>query len=116
MIGRAHKTIRWLFLILFTLFVSGVSLFTHTHVVNNTKYIHSHPFKPGNATCHDHTDWEMQLLDQIYNTYITSDILPALDLVGKITICLPIEADLYLQTHSIMSAAPLQLRAPPTIS
>ena len=69
---------QWFFIILFTSYVSGISLFTHTHVINNTTYVHSHPFKKGEKSQHTHTENQLFILDHFYNTSITSDILPGI--------------------------------------
>ena len=104
---------KWFCFILFTLYVSGISLFTHTHVINNITYVHSHPFKRGEAAQHDHTNNALCLLDQIYSTSITPDIVPEIVISGDINPIAFYYPGFYEAAHLIQSAAPLQLRAPP---
>lgn len=105
--------IKWFYPILFVFYISGITLFTHSHIVNNTKVVHSHPFKAKDHATHEHTEKEIQLLDQLYNTSITNDIIPAIDCNGVFIVNTIHFADIYLQEHIIRTDAPLQLRAPP---
>lgn len=49
--------------LLFMAYVLCVSMFTHTHVVNGTTIVHSHPSDA--SASHDHTDGEYQVLEMI---------------------------------------------------
>ncbi len=111
---KKHNTIKWLCLTLFILYVSGVSLFTHSHVINNTKYIHSHPFIMGNSDHdHDHSEGELLLLDQIFNTTITANIIPDITPTGENPICIIIYPFIN-QSHYIVGPIDrIRLRAPP---
>ena len=109
--GRLPK---WFFIILFTSYVSGISLFTHTHVINNTTYVHSHPFKKGEKSRHTHTENQLFILDHFYNTSITSDILPKIDLSA---ICQPKTIsyiDDYQASHLLKPASEIPARGPPS--
>ena len=99
---------------LFTLYVISFTFFTHSHIVNNTRYVHSHPFDFGEQSKHDHTDNELELLDQIFNTSLTTEILPQIDLSGNIPETRLIYTNLYQHSHQTGAAISLQLRAPPT--
>lgn len=68
---------------LFTSYTSAISLFTHTHVINGVTYVHSHPFKKGETTQHTHTFGQLGFLETLFNTKITSDIIPYFDFADK---------------------------------
>ncbi|HBG42643.1 hypothetical protein [Limibacterium fermenti] len=77
---RKGNIIQWFFLVLFTAYVGGISLFTHTHIINNTTYVHSHPYKKGEKTQHTHTPNQLFLLQSFYQTSLTTDIIPHINL------------------------------------
>ena len=51
---------KWFLPVLFISYMAGITLFTHSHVVNGVTIVHSHPFKKGSE--HSHTTVEFQLL------------------------------------------------------
>lgn len=107
---------RWFFIILFTSYVSGVSLFTHTHVINNTTYVHSHPFKKGEKKTHTHTDKQLFILDHFYNTSITSDIIPKINLSDHSQPKITPYSDHYKISHLIAVSSDIPTRGPPSKS
>lgn len=116
MMGYLNKIAKWFFLALFILHVSGITLFTHTHVVNRTRYVHSHPFKFGEKQQHDHSKNEFQLLDYFFRTTLTPDIIPEIGVkcdIPPLTVCLPSH---YEQLHLIAPVSVRQLRAPPAVA
>lgn len=104
---------KWFFIILFTSYVSGISLFTHTHVINNTTYVHSHPFKKGEKKQHTHTENQLFILDYFYKTSLTSDIIPKIDLSDP-TLPKRIYTDQYQAEHLIKLSNDIPARGPPT--
>jgi len=111
---KKYTPLRWFCLTLFVLYAGGMSLFTHSHIINKTIYVHSHPFKLGDQPNHDHTEKELQLLDQIFKTNLTPDIIPTVEVAG-ILLSLPVYYPyLYQPDHLLTLATPLQLRAPPS--
>ena len=44
---------KWFLPVLFISYMAGITLFTHSHVVNGVTIVHSHPFKKGSE--HSHT-------------------------------------------------------------
>ena len=58
---------KWFLPVLFISYMAGITLFTHSHVVNWVTIVHSHPFKKGsNRECwyqtavgHQHMTQEM---------------------------------------------------------
>ena len=111
--GYLRNGAKWFCISLFILYISGVTLFTHSHIVNHTKYIHSHPFKFGENQQHDHSEKEYRLLEHFYRTTLTPDIIPETEIacdIPSVTVCLP---SLYQQRHLIAPASVRQMRAPP---
>jgi hypothetical protein len=115
MLKDKQKRLKWLFPVLFTLYVCSITLFTHSHIINNIRYVHSHPFKIGDSSTHHHSENELKLLDQIFNSSFTSDILPVVDMTGNISGDRFLYTDLYQQLHFIGPVSSLQLRAPPIL-
>lgn len=111
---RKHLfVLKWFYPVLFTLYVSGITLFTHTHIVNSLLVVHSHPFKFTDSSTHEHSEKEIQLLDQIFNTSITNDIVPSINLSGILSSNTIYYPDLNLQDQIYRFTSPLHLRAPP---
>lgn len=110
-----QKRLKWLFSLLFTLYVSSITFFTHYHVINNIRYVHSHPFKIGEPPSHQHSENELELLDQLFNSSFISDILPDINFTVNTTAIRFLYTDLYQQIHLIYPASSLQLRAPPIL-
>lgn len=92
--------------LLFTLYVCSITLFTHSHYINNIRYVHSHPIRLGEIPSHDHSEKELQLLDQLFNTSITSDIIPDVDLSGNIPLKKIRYSNLYQHLHIISPTTP----------
>lgn len=112
---KCHRHIlkKWFLLILFVSYTSGISLFTHTHVINHSVYVHSHPFKAGEGKQHSHTQNQLFLLDHFYHTQITSDILPDLDMSDQTTPSRVAYTTLYESLRSFGNRGVVSLRAPP---
>ena len=66
---------KWFLPVLFISYMAGITLFTHSHLVNGVTIVHSHPFKKG--TEHNHTTVEFQLLHLLNQVLVTdSGLLP----------------------------------------
>jgi len=111
--GYLQNSAKWFCLSLFILYISGITLFTHTHVVNRTLHVHSHPFKFGEKQQHDHTEKEYRVLDHFYRTTLTPEIIPEIGVTGDIPSVIFTYPALYEQLHLIPSTSSHQLRAPP---
>ena len=53
-----HRKGALLLLFLFTAYWCGISFFTHSHVENGVKIVHSHPFK----SAHHHTEEQFETI------------------------------------------------------
>ena len=61
---------KWFLPVLFISYMAGITLFTHSHVVNGVTIVHSHPFKKGGE--HSHTTVEFQLIHILDHTFLAS--------------------------------------------
>lgn len=105
----------WFILILFISFISGITLFTHTHIINQELYYHSHPYNKSESKQHSHTEEQLHLLDLYYNTTLEPDVLPD----NSISVFLKLEAFLYIQSsvsfENTNQPNHFRLRAPPAL-
>lgn len=103
----------WFLLILFIGFISGITLFTHAHIINQELYYHSHPYDKSESKQHSHTEGQLQLLDLYYNTTLEPDVLPNVSL----TVFFQIDALIYDCTitsfENTLQLNHFRLRAPP---
>ena len=67
---------KWFLPVLFISYMAGITLFTHSHVVNGVTIVHSHPFKKGSE--HSHTTVEFQLIHILDHTLVTDNGLTPL--------------------------------------
>lgn len=111
--GNRHIKMKWFLLVLFTSYVSAISLFTHTHVVDKVTYVHSHPFKVGEETQHTHSVSQLLYLDTLFHTQLTSDIIPEFDLTDKSTVSREIDIRFLENTYLSGTHRYKSLRAPP---
>lgn len=72
--------IKWFLPILFVSYISGITLFTHSHIVDASTIVHSHPFQKSE---HTHTAEQLILLHQLFHTHLTSTVVPEFDLTKK---------------------------------
>lgn len=61
------------FLLLFMLYYTGSSFFSHIHIIDGQPIAHSHPFAASNS--HEHTSAEFSLLTVVTNFSATEVIL-----------------------------------------
>lgn len=99
--------------LLFAAYMAGITLFTHSHVVNGVTLVHSHPFKK--SAQHSHSPEQYQLLDWLNHVAVTEFLLtPLLAAVALILLrtlrLLPLRA-------VCCTACPnaIHLRAPPVV-
>lgn len=67
-----RNIIKFFLPVLFISYMAGITLFTHSHVVNGVTIVHSHPFKKG--TEHNHTTVEFQLLHLLNQVLVTDSV------------------------------------------
>ncbi|NDV65123.1 hypothetical protein [Bacteroides sp. 224] len=60
------KILRCLLPVLFISYLAGITLFTHSHVVNGVTIVHSHPFNEDAEHSHSTTEFQLiHLLSQV---------------------------------------------------
>ena len=106
---KLRQIMRLFLPLLFISYLGGITLFTHSHVVNGVIIVHSHPFKGQ----HEHTEAEVETIFFL-SSFVTSS-LPALLTATSVFLVL-----LYLlgvlATERIKTVKPrgcISLRAPP---
>ncbi len=104
---------KWFLPVLFVSYMAGITLFTHSHVVNGVTIVHSHPFKKG--TEHKHTSHEVQLIHYLSHLILTE--AGSLTVVfGHVPVFIVVLLTAYLCTGYISrSTEHIRLRAPPTV-
>jgi hypothetical protein len=106
---------KWIMLLLYVSYAAGTSFFTHKTVIDGVVYIHSHPFKPGERYTHEHCKNQLQLLEQFYQTAITSDIVPNIDLSDRSPAIALFYSDIRKISHLTGTTDNRQSRAPPIL-
>ena len=76
---------KWFLPVLFISYMAGITLFTHSHVVNGVTIVHSHPFKKGVE--HSHTTVEFQLLHFLTHFQVFFLYLPHSSLYCFVRFC-----------------------------
>ena len=71
-----RNIIKFFLPVLFISYMAGITLFTHSHVVNGVTIVHSHPFKKGSE--HSHTTVEFQLIHFLNHVLVTDNGLTPL--------------------------------------
>lgn len=107
-----YTFLKWGLLGLFSLYLAGISFFIHSHVVDNTKIVHSHPFKSN----HEHATAQFIIIEQITHFVSHEDVIPLFDLQqNDILLChisdLPSNPFILGPHLNVLS-----LRAPPAIA
>ncbi len=99
--------------VLFISYMAGITLFTHSHVVNGVTIVHSHPFKKGSE--HSHTTVEFQLL-HLLNHVLTTDsgIIPLFVAAVLSILCILFTRPRGMR-YALSCPGVVSLRAPPAV-
>lgn len=103
---------KWFLPVLFISYLTGITFFTHSHVVNGVTIVHSHPFKKGAE--HSHTTVEFQLIHYLKHFQTTdagflSVFAPFIALLLRMLLWRP-----QLTGHITPCIGAVSLRAPPS--
>lgn len=99
--------------VLFILYMAGITLFTHSHVINGVTIVHSHPFKKG--TEHSHTTVEFQLIHLLNHVLVTdSGITPLFVATFFSLLCILITHPREV-SYAFSRPGVISLRAPPVV-
>lgn len=66
---KLRKIMKFFLPLLFISYLGGITLFTHSHVVNGVIIVHSHPFKGQ----HEHTEVQLETIFYL-SSFITSSV------------------------------------------
>ncbi len=109
---KLRQMMKWFLPLLFITYLGGITLFTHSHVVNGVIIVHSHPFKGA----HEHT--EVQLETVFYLTSFLSSSLPELLAVAPallVLLCV-LRVPRTERIKCAKSRGGISLRAPPALA
>lgn len=96
---------------LFIFYLGGITLFTHTHVVNGVIIVHSHPFKG----THEHTEVQVETI--FYLTSFVASSVPTLLFAATaflILLCV-LAVPAVERIKYVRARRGIYLRAPPTV-
>ena len=69
---KLRNILKWFLPLLFIAYLGGITLFTHSHVVNGVIIVHSHPFKDE----HSHTEAQVETI--FFLSSFVASSLPAI--------------------------------------
>lgn len=103
--------LRYFIPILFISYLAGITLFTHSHVVNGVTIVHSHPFNKD--TNHSHTTTEFQLIHHLSHVITSGKFVFTLSIIFLPFLISVIAAKPETATRAIPCKGIISLRAPP---
>lgn len=74
------QSLKWFLPLLFITFINGKFFFTHSHLIDDSIVVHSHPFNKSENTAHNHTTKELIAIDLHIHGYSTTAIVPYIDI------------------------------------
>ena len=72
--------LKWFLPLLFITFINGKTLFIHSHLVEDSFVVHSHPFDKSETASHQHTTKEIIAIELHTHGYSTSTIIPYVEI------------------------------------
>ncbi len=85
--NKAKKIIKIILPVIFIIYASSITFFTHTHVINGVTIVHSHPFQSGDdgMPSHTHTGAEIQLIHTL-STFFSVAVVVLSILLGLLSL------------------------------
>lgn len=74
------KSLKWFLPLLFITFINGKIFFTHSHSIDDSFVVHSHPFNKGENTTHNHTTKELIAIEFHTHGHSTTAIVPHIEI------------------------------------
>ncbi|MEG0011450.1 MAG: hypothetical protein RR061_06450 [Muribaculaceae bacterium] len=109
---KKNRIIALFFTLLFVTYYGNISLFQHTHIVNNVPITHSHPYSP--ESHHSHSASSLIAFSLLSNLIVTSVILGiALSAFRYLILIIKIVND---RVCNIFKTRRLSTRAPPILA
>lgn len=108
---------KWLLPVLFIVYYSNVSLFTHVHIVHGTTIVHSHPSNNNaDGKCHEHKSLaEIQLFHTLSTIDAADGSVHLLQLHFKALQIGEVSNDPVKPEYINLVRGKLSLRAPPSV-
>lgn len=109
---KLRNILKWFLPLLFIAYLGGITLFTHSHVVNGVIIVHSHPFKGE----HQHTETQVETIFFL-SSFVTSSLPTVLFVAPAFLILLCVLAVPGVERIKyVKGRCGISLRAPPAIS
>ena len=108
---KLRNILKWFLPLLFIAYLGGITLFTHSHVVNGVIIVHSHPFKGE----HSHTEAQVETICFL-SSFVASS-LPAILFVASALLVLLRVLSVPAVEHikCVRVRCGISLRAPPVV-
>ena len=108
---------KWFLPVLFISYMAGITLFTHSHVVNGVTIVHSHPFeRAADGTYHHHSSLsEIQLFHLLTTVHVQDGAIHSLLLQIYVTPNYKIIDNPVYPDYLVPVLGKLSLRAPPFV-
>ena len=74
------QSLKWFLPFLFITFINGKMFFTHSHLIDDSIIVHSHPFNKSENTSHEHTTKELIAIEFHTHGYSTDTIVPTIEI------------------------------------
>ena len=105
---KLRNILKWFLPLLFIAYLGGITLFTHSHVVNGVIIVHSHPFKGE----HSHTEAQVETIFFL-SSFVASSLPAILFAASAFLILLRVPAVEHVKYVRVRCG--ISLRAPPVV-
>lgn len=105
--------LKWFLPLLFITFINGKSLFIHSHSVEGSFVIHSHPFDKSETNTHEHTTKELIAIEFHTHGYSTDAIIPYVEISTPVQYLVPHNYSYDDRVDFSQNTNTKNLRAPP---
>ena len=111
LLEKLRNILKWFLPLLFIAYLGGITLFTHSHVVNGVIIVHSHPFKGE----HSHTEAQVETI--FFLSSFVASSLPAILFVASAFLILlrVLSVPAVEHTKCVRVRCGISLRAPPVV-
>ena len=111
LLEKLRNILKWFLPLLFIAYLGGITLFTHSHVVNGVIIVHSHPFKGE----HSHTEAQVETI--FFLSSFVASSLPAILFVASALLVLLRVLSVPAVEHikCVRVRCGISLRAPPVV-
>lgn len=113
---RMQFFLKIIFSVIFLLYFSSITFFTHSHVINGVTIVHSHPFAEDNEgkPLHQHTGAEIQLINILSVFFSAAVIISIIALLLPPLIKVVTHTGYIYKLFSCIRVGQSRLRPPPS--